>query len=181
MNPVISALHNDHYNFSRVIDALYVQVSCIQHQQTPDYSLMLDILDYIRSYPDEVHHPREDVIYAAALRYEGEHRSVIGSLIEEHQELKRLTEEVHAATTGVFNDETVDRDEYVETVCRFVERQRDHMNVEEGEVFPVLMQLLTEDDWGGGDDVIPLRPDPLFGREVLERYQSLYDHIVDSS
>lgn len=178
MNPTIDGLHNDHKHFAELLDLLNDQIERVKQERTPDFPLMLDILDYIKSYPDQIHHPREDAIYRAALRHEGEHREVINALLKEHEALKHMAADIYYSTAALLDDGTIDRDEYVGTMCRYIEQQRQHIDVEEGQVFPVLADILTDDDWVEADAIIPLRADPLFGHDVLEQYGKLYDHIV---
>ncbi len=71
-NRVIAAWHAEHMDFLRLLDLLEKQVSVFQRADRPDYELMLDIIRYLRDFPDDLHHPREDAAFARlAQRYPG--------------------------------------------------------------------------------------------------------------
>ena len=57
MTEPISAWHADHVNFARLLDLLERQLAAFHAGEQPDYALMLDIVHYLRHYPDRFHHP----------------------------------------------------------------------------------------------------------------------------
>ena len=61
----------------------------------------------------------------------------------------------------------------------FIVLQQSHMDFEEGELFPELRQALNEDDWRNLEQQWQYRisDDPLFGRQVAERYQDLFNRL----
>ena len=62
---------------------------------------------------------------------------------------------------------------------QFIVLQQRHMDFEEGQVFPELRAKLTEDDWRHLEQNWQHRKadDPLFGREVAERFRELSERL----
>ena len=59
----------------------------------------------------------------------------------------------------------------------YIQTLRRHMDVEEGQVFPLAARVLPDEDWGEIDDAMEAMEDPLFGNVVQKEYLALYDYI----
>ena len=60
----LAAWHAEHVNFARLLDLLETQVAAFHRGERPNYHLMGDIVSYLRSFADCIHHPREDAAFA---------------------------------------------------------------------------------------------------------------------
>ncbi len=58
MAHIIQQLQKDHLNVARLLDLLETQIGALHDGETPDYLLMLDVMCYMRHYPDLFHHPK---------------------------------------------------------------------------------------------------------------------------
>lgn len=56
----ITAWHADHANFARLLRLLERELVSFHGGDQPDYALMLDIVYYLRHYPDAVSGPPTD-------------------------------------------------------------------------------------------------------------------------
>ena len=74
-------------------------VGDVSESQAPDYRLLEVIADYLLSYPDEVHHPKEDLIFLKFQGRDSDDASKLSQLLDEHRELREITQEF-AATLG---------------------------------------------------------------------------------
>ena len=61
---ILSELHQDHLNLSRLLEMLDRKVEQLRGGVHPDFSLMAEVVSYVGSYADQHHHPREDKMYA---------------------------------------------------------------------------------------------------------------------
>ena len=61
---VLAELREDHRNMALMLNILERQSNRIYEGEEPDYELLQDIMHYMTVYPDAVHHPKEDRIYA---------------------------------------------------------------------------------------------------------------------
>ncbi len=67
MIELIEALRQEHSDIARLLDAIDLQVN----GGSPDFGLLHEILEYLLTYPDQYHHPKEDLIYRALCRHDG--------------------------------------------------------------------------------------------------------------
>lgn len=178
MSNVIDQLHADHINIAKVIDLLKKQYEQMNGDGSPDFSLMLDILDYIHSYPDYIHHPRENVVFKVYLEQHDELQETIAELMKEHKEMAERTRDLYEEIDGILNDSMVDKQELKNKIATFIQQQMQHMDTEEGAVFPTLRTVLTPEEFDRIETELPSREDPLFGDVVQKRFEALYEHIT---
>ena len=178
MKNVIDQLHADHINIAKVIDLLKKQYEEMSGDGSPDFNLMLDILDYIHSYPDYIHHPKENVVFKVYLEHHDDLQKTIDHLLKEHQEMGEKTRDLYDDIDGILNDSMVDKLELENKIADFIKQQMQHMDTEEGKVFPTLRETLTEDEFERIENELPSKEDPLFGEVVQKRFEALYEHIT---
>jgi len=63
MSEAIDQWHAEHANFAQLLALLERQLARFHADEQPDYVLMLDVVEYLRHYPDRFHHAREDVAF----------------------------------------------------------------------------------------------------------------------
>ena len=63
----------------------------------------------------------------------------------------------------------------------YLNAMNSHMDVEEGEVFPLAEKLLDDRDWSAVEDAMGRREDPLFGTLVEARYADLFEYLKRSA
>lgn len=175
---VLERLHADHVNFAKVLNLLVEQLEVLRNGDAPDYDLILDILYYIKDYPDLIHHPAEEVVFAVYLERHSEHEQTIRRLSHEHQELKERTDQLYLLAEGVAEDQVFSKQDFEEQIADFIHQQRHHMAIEEGEIYPALKARLSRTDLERVDTDLRAQQDPLFGDTVHQQYQSLYQRIT---
>jgi hemerythrin-like domain-containing protein len=178
MAAILDDLHADHRNFARLLTLLGRQLRVIREEGFADMELLLDMVDYIESYPDLIHHPREDLLFARYLEHHREEREAVLRLMQEHIELKQLTAALRTAVEGVLHDAPIEREAFAAQLEEFIERQRRHLNTEEAEVFPLLARTFDEQDWRSVESNLPDSSDPLFGEQLKQQYEGLYKRIT---
>ncbi|MFO1434223.1 MAG: hemerythrin domain-containing protein [Candidatus Competibacteraceae bacterium] len=163
MNNIMQALHTDHVNFSRLLDILTENLQTLRDGGRPDYTAMLDVIEYFEDYADLYHHPKEDAIYSICLERNPEARAVIAELMQQHHTLKQSTGALRKTLEGLLHDAVVSKAQFMTQLADFIERQTVHLTAEEANIFSFLNLQLTAQDWARIEAMIPPRPDPLFG------------------
>jgi hemerythrin-like domain-containing protein len=92
MTDLAALWHAEHVNFARLLDLLEKQVAAFHVGEQPNYDLMLDVVYYLRHYPDQVHHPQEDVAFARVLERDPTMKSQIDRLMQEHHVIAAVGE-----------------------------------------------------------------------------------------
>jgi hypothetical protein len=82
----------------------------------------------------------------------------------------------------ILMDAVIPLDHVATALERFIVLQQHHLDYEEATVFPLLRQTLTEDDWRHLEHnwVHMTGDDPLFGRQVAERYHDLATQLLSA-
>ena len=81
----IQIIKDEHLAISAVLYSLRYLVKAMRGGATPNFPLLRAILDYIVSYPDRWHHPKEDkYLFAAVKRRTQEADALIAKLEREH-------------------------------------------------------------------------------------------------
>jgi hemerythrin-like domain-containing protein len=179
MRLLIENLHEDHRNLSKLLRLLESNLLTLQSDNDPDYPLMVDIIEYVYSYPDVFHHPREDLLYHRAIGRDPSVREEIEPVLKQHAELKKSTHGLLDSLNAVLNDALVDKADLIKKIQYFIDLQRAHIMLEEARIYPHVERLLTLDDITWLDEQQPPSSDPVFGYQVEERFRQLYKHILE--
>lgn len=173
----LEELRQDHRNMWRLLDLLEAQAAHIEECDEPDFDLAHDVLRYMTSYPDTVHHPKEDRIYARlkALRPELA-GSGVAKVTAEHKEIAQLGVDLRDALAAIESGSVMRRDALVAKARQYVTRLREHIVWEERRLFSLADELLATQDWAAIDD--GEHPDPLFGPSVEHSFDELLQRIA---
>lgn len=179
MHKYMAELHQDHVNLARLLTILEQQSKRLDSEdEQPDLLLLVDIAHYIRNYPDLVHHPKENIIYEAFARQSPEAKAVIEELLSQHHSMPSATTEFEDMIDSVAHGENIIEKTTLKTrLDEFIELQKTHMDIEEEQLFPLINQTLTDDDWLGLEKSLSDAKDPLFGDKIIDHYQRLYSYI----
>lgn len=179
---VMTELHRDHIHIAKLMDILEREFQKIENIHNPDYVLMLDVMHYMTHYPDMFHHPKEDLVFGKMLERDVSQRKAIEKLEQEHQLLYKkgleLREMLETASSELA---MVPRDIVIERGKEYVQLLRSHMSLEEGQVFPLAGDLITDEDSDEIEKRLQSPGDPLFGEAVADAYEMLYKYINDEA
>jgi hemerythrin-like domain-containing protein len=141
--------------------------------KVPDYHLLLEIVDYLKHYPDQYHHPREDLLFTRMLENDSKFSAQLERLQREHQALHRITNELFNELTRIADGRPVDRPELLRSIQRYIDGYRQHMDYENRQVFPRARGKLSAAQLKKLSIKTRYIDDPLFGGEVQYRYRRL--------
>lgn len=158
----IDAWHAEHVNFARLLELLETEVSACHLGEALNYDLMRDIVEYLRSFADRVHHPREDVAFTRLAAREPELQLVVNRLLQEHRVIALAGDELMNLLNEAAADIVTPRAALEAAAATYLVYYRHHVATEEREMLPRAAQLLTRDDWAAIAATVPAAPDPLF-------------------
>jgi len=174
----LAVWHAEHVNFARLLDLLETQVASFHRGERPNYELMGDIVYYLRSFADRIHHPREDVAFARLAEREPGMELVINRLLQEHRVIATAGDELFNRLNEAAEDVMTPRVALEAAAATYVVYYRHHLATEEGEIMPRAAQLLTQEDWATVTATVPAASDPLFGNDVEARFRGLRKQIA---
>jgi hemerythrin-like domain-containing protein len=174
---VLDKLKRDHINLKRLLDLLSQELDAFFAGEESNFDLKIELLDYIEHYAEQVHHPTEDLIYQFALPKVAKGEALLQRLSREHGDLVGAARRFRETLEGIVQGEVMTREE-VETRGReFVALQRQHIDLEDHEVFPLLEQTLTQAQWNEISVKAPKDEDPIFSWQDYNRFRSLIDYL----
>ncbi len=181
MSEVLEHLHADHINMARLLDLLDTQNAQREQGQSPDYSLMYDIMHYMTHFPDIYHHPLEELVFEKLASRHERSSGLIRDLRGQHKFLIENGQRFLSSIDRVLND-TVQPIQFVHLLGReYVASQRHHMDQEEVRIFPAALQYLTDGDWNHVESAMSHVTDPLFGGQVKKDYQRLFISLANTA
>ena len=175
MHPLAQRLHDDHRRLTQVLGVLDAQIDRLARAEEIDFDLMLDAMTYITEFPNRLHHPVEDVLFARLAAIDPTAADACLAQITEHERLFHDSAAFYALLEAVQMDEaTLMRDRLAGAGREFIAAQRAHLLREERELLPWAEQRLDSARWDVAAQTASAVSDPLDGTATPARYQSLY-------
>ena len=176
---MLNQLHIEHDHIRKTLNLLEMQFLDLCRGRTPDLSVMRSIVVYIQEYPEQTHHPLEDMIFSILIERE-EKVKLLQNLMTDHTELELVTRKLRGSLEsyikGSFSKEMLKHQ-----LSTFLIKQRQHLYTEEIEIFPLAQRILTKADWEKIESTVPRRDDPVFGERTQNDYELLYREIEDNN
>ncbi|MEJ2694451.1 MAG: hemerythrin domain-containing protein, partial [Candidatus Thiodiazotropha sp.] len=149
MSQLLDKLHRDHDNLSHLLDLLSAQLDALDAGHESDFDLKVEMLDYIEHYAEQYHHPAEEKINKLALGKPGmgEHQALLERVAREHEGLIGMARRFRETLEGIVQGEVLRRDEVEIRGREFIALQRQHISLEDHELFPLLEGGLNEREW----------------------------------
>ena len=179
MKDVIKVLRAEHANMARLLNILDGQVETFEEGGQPDYTVVEDILLYFLTYPDQCHHPKEDLVARKLLEKVPARAKRLRGLAEQHEELGQLTKKVAEIVRRVLSEAELPRSQVVRATKEFIDSQRHHMQIEEEHFLPLAEATLSQSDLADLESDIFKSADPLFGSKTEEQFGMLRERILN--
>jgi hemerythrin-like domain-containing protein len=172
--PMLASLREEHRHIATVLALLSDHLNAIERSELVNTHVIYEIMDYMVTWPDRFHHPREDLIYAYAADVDRGLAEDRRQLQNDHdaiaREGKALLQVIEDWRAGEANGTTL-----VEQGRAYVQHHYKHMSMEEQQVFPAIDAVLTRADWRElvADDQLQPVGDPVFGRRVQREFRNM--------
>lgn len=172
--PLIRALQAEHRHISSVMQLFGEQLKAIEGGQLVDTHVVYEIMDYMVSWPDRFHHPREDLVYGRVAELDPRVADNVDSLQRDHDATARSGREV-LRTIERWREGELSGAEVVRAGQAYVDHMYEHMNTEEKLVFPQIEEVLSAEDWRelADDDRLSPVADPVFGPRVQRDFRNM--------
>ncbi len=171
-------LHNEHKYMTKLMNVLREQTDIIDEGGTPDLNIMNDVARYMSEFSDISHHPREDIIYRKLAARDASNKEEVIDLLIEHESTAKKTESLLSSIREALHNPTQENIKSVHFRCEdYISTLNAHMDLEESQIFPRILEVLSDADWA--DIIHDIQPDkdPLFGKIVEKRYQDLFEAV----
>jgi len=81
---MLKTLRAEHRHMGNVLKLLTEQLEILQQGEPVDGHVLYEIMDYVTTWPDRYHHPREDLIYARVAELDGQAADEVDTLQRDH-------------------------------------------------------------------------------------------------
>ena len=173
-HPLMKTLYAEHRHIASVMQLLAEQLAAIEAGEPADSHVIYETMDYMVTWPDRYHHPREDLIYSRAAELDAGLADSVDTLQRDHDNTAAAGREVLEDIEG-WRDGDVSAASLVKKGRAYIDHMYSHMNSEEELVFPQIESTLGAQDWRELAEDDHLRPvgDPVFGYRVQREYRNL--------
>lgn len=178
MVEAIRTIQREHGNIDTVLSLLRRRAEEAADGGAIDADLFTAIIDYMKSFPGGIHHPKEERhIFAALERRDPATAPLLALLREEHEMGRALLAGLEEVLAFCCRDHSA-RGRFRDSVNAYVEFERRHMAREERDLLPLAAEALTAEDWREIDAAFARNDDPLFGAEARKPFERLLAEIV---
>ena len=170
---ILDELREDHRNLSRLLDLLESECRDVPDDGEPDMELLLDIMHYMTIYPDAIHHPREDLVYAAMHEHCADLADGLEGVPDDHRAIAELGATLREDIEAIISGAAVTRQHLLEDLVNYVGHLRRHMEWEESDLFPRADSLAKEKETATVDVSMHMGDDPVFGATTAKSFTNL--------
>lgn len=178
MARIVAKLQKDHQNVTVLLRLLDPAMEDSRPATPADFHPLVDILNYLTRYSDLFHHPVEELLFRRLAARREAIAPVVAELGAQHRALGEMGGELLQRVRDIVNGFEMLHGGFEHERREYASRLREHMRVEEAEVFPLASRILGEDDWGAIERGVVPRADPLFNAGREAEYAALHAHIV---
>ena len=181
LNTALTIILDEHRSMAAVTHGLRFLVREMREKGSePDSKLLWAMLYYIDTFPQKLHHPKEEAYLfrrlkmrtraadQAILKLEEQHRSGV----EHVKALEMALGRYEAGAPG-------GRETFMAAAETFADEIAVHMALEENVLIPLAKQHLLAEDWVEIAEAFGDNGDPRFGAEPDHEFRSLFSRIVN--
>ena len=180
MIEIMQQLRNEHEVMISLLNILEKQVNLIKADDQADLQLVSEIAEYFTGFPEECHHPKEELIYDTLKTKDSEIYQAIENMPEEHRISAERANTLSKIINQIVDNLEISKTEFVTTAADFIQFQRDHIALEENWFFPKVEQELTTADWADIAERCMDTKDPIIDVGSLSHFENLRQAITET-
>jgi len=179
----VTIIREEHRSLAAVIYGLeYLIRETRERKAPPQFPLLRAMLHYIKSFPEALHHPKENMYLFAKLRARtAEFNETLDELERQHVAGGELVAEMEGALGQYEADPAGGFEAFAAAVGRFTALEWPHMTLETKVIIPAALQYLTAEDWTEIGRAFATNGDPRFTVDTEEEYRELFTRILNLS
>lgn len=181
LNTALTIILDEHRSLAAVVHGLRFLVREMKEKGTdPDSRLLWAMLYYIETFPQKLHHPKEEAYLFRCLKARThEADKAIADLEEQHKAGAQHVKALEMALGRLEAGAPGGRELFMAAAENFADEIAKHMALEENVVIPIAKQHLKTEDWAEIAAAFGQNGDPRFGAEPDQELRSLFSRIVN--
>ena len=180
MKNALNILRSEHQSLAAVLHGMAMLARDAQNPAVrPDFAVFHAMLRYIDSFPERLHHPKEDeFLFRPVIERAAEARVLIEQLRAEHQQGAKLIRTLEQALRDLEAHWPEGAARFAALVEAYSRFHWDHMRVEEDVLMPLAERVLLEEDWRAMEEALAGNEDPI--ADLREKdFADLFTRIVN--
>jgi hemerythrin-like domain-containing protein len=179
MPKVLDIIRDEHRSIYAVLDGLcYLARYNLTARLTIDPRVFRAMLNYLETYAERLHHPKEEYLFAAMRQFGTQAETVIAPLARDHAGGERALRDLDHCLARCEAAGETRFTAFANATEDFVRNYLQHMKKEEDEVFPLALKLLTPADWAVIDTAYAADRDPYVAAQEKRDLKEILDRIV---
>lgn len=173
MQPLaLTIIQDEHRALATMLRAIPALLSRHRERdELPDFGVLRAMLFYVDEFPERLHHPKESELLFPKLRARVPTvRETLNQLDEDHRRGERAIRELEHSLLAFEVMGQARRANFERMATHFVEGYLRHMDIEERQILPLALQMLSADDWVDLGEAFAANRDPLAGHGPGEVY-----------
>jgi len=182
MQGALRRLRDEHRSISAVLSGLRELARMAgAARERPDFAVLRAMVYYLDTFPEKLHHPKEDQhLFARLLARAPQAAALVQRLQAEHVEGAQRVRDLERVVLAFEQTWPGGAQAFQRAVDAYAEFHWRHMRSEEQELLPLAERTLAAEDWAAIEAAFAANDDPLAG--VGEReYQRLFQRIAESA
>jgi len=177
----LAILRDEHRSQAAVIHGLEFLVRQTRERgAAPQFPLLRAMVHYIKTFPETLHHPKEDVYLFRKLRSRtSELDDTLDELQRQHFEGGRLVARMDAALARYEKDPAEGFERFAHAVKEFAALETPHMLLETKVIIPAAQKYLSTEDWTAMGHAFAQNGDPRFSADADEEFRQLFARILN--
>jgi nucleotide-binding universal stress UspA family protein/hemerythrin-like domain-containing protein len=177
----VTVIRGEHRSLAVVIHGLeYLIRDSRERQAPPRFPLLRAMLYYINTFPEKLHHPKEEAYLFRKLRQRTpEFNDTLAELERQHVAGHKLVSDLEQSLARYEADPAEGLSAFADAVQRFGEMQWRHMSLEQKVIIPAAQKHLTSEDWAEIDRAFAQNGDPRFSADIDDEFKQLFSEIID--
>ena len=178
MTQAIASIQKDHQRLNALLSCFEAILEGAKNGPPVKGELVHAIIDYIGSFMDVFHHPKEDeYLFRVMRRRLPEMETVLNDLREDHYQGRRRLDDVKQALETFERDGASTLDALHKAVSDYAAFERQHISKEERIILPAARTNLSHEDWVEINAAFRENEDPLFSDNRQRRFELLFNTI----
>lgn len=179
-NATLRIIRDEHAALSAMLKSILLLLAQYRRQGAlPDFADLRAMLFYLDEFPEKRHHRKESELLFPKLRARTPlSRALLDELDADHAKGERRIRDLEHALLGFEMMGEERREAFEQAATRYVEFYLAHMALEEREILPLALRVLTAADWAELDLAFGANRDPLTGHEPEDAYRALFTRIT---
>lgn len=180
LNTALTIILDEHRSLASVIHGLRFLIREMKEKgKEPNFKLLWAMVFYVETFPQRLHHPKENAYLFRKLR-ERTHEAdeITAELEKQHADGDRHVKDLELAL-GRFEAGAPDGlERFAAAAETFANEVTRHMAMEENRLLPLAKKYLTSEDWAQIADAFSENGDPRFDHESDQEFRHLFTRIV---